>query len=190
MRNAEKADRLRNVEDQSSDYTDAELPLEAEPDVDEHRNERQPGCEQAIAKKLATHPRADHLNPPDLDLGERFGDARGDHPLRVLQLRLVVEANENISGRTEFLYSQVAKTERRKSFPDRIGRQRLRAAQLDHDPAMEIDPKVQSRIEEQNYRNSAEHRGCNQAGEAAAHELNRCAVGNQAKCPHECFFPG
>lgn len=33
------------------------------------RKERERGCEQAVAKELAAHPRIDHLDPPDLDFG-------------------------------------------------------------------------------------------------------------------------
>jgi hypothetical protein len=119
---AKNPDRLGDVEDQSGDDADAKLPLEAKPDVEEHRNERERGCEQAVAKQLAAHPRTDDLDPPDLDLRQRLGYPGRDHPLRVLQLGLVVEADQNVPRRAELLHPEVAKAERRKCCADRVGR--------------------------------------------------------------------
>jgi len=40
------------------------------------------------------------------------------------------------------LHPEVAKAERRECVTDRVGRKRLRAAQLDDDPAAKIDAQV------------------------------------------------
>src|SRR6202040_3531231 len=106
LRDGEEAHRLCHVEDQSGDDTDTELPLEAEPDIEEHRNERERGCEQAVAKQLAAHSRTDDLDSPDLNFRQRLGAPGRDHSLRVLELGLVIEADQNVPRRAELLHPE------------------------------------------------------------------------------------
>ena len=142
LRDGEEPDRLGHVEDQSDDDPDPELPFEPKPDVKEHRNERESGRQQAVAKQLAAHPRADDLDAPDLHIGQRRRDSGREQPLRVLELGLVVEADQNILGRAEFLHPEVAKAQWCKGLADRVGRKRMGAAQFDHDPAAKIDAEI------------------------------------------------
>src|SRR5208282_5381793 len=115
-------------EDQSDDDADAKLPLEAKPYVDEHRDEGEAGREQAVAKQLAADPGADDLCPADLHTGQRLGYSGRDHSLGVLQLRLVLEANQNVLRRAELLHSEVIETERCEGLADLVDLQRLRPA--------------------------------------------------------------
>ncbi len=94
---------------------DAELPLESKPDVGEHRDKSEAGCEQAVAKQLTADPGADDLSPPDLHAGQCFGHAGRDHLLRILEVRPVLEAKRDVLGRAELLHSEVAKAESAKA---------------------------------------------------------------------------
>ena len=55
------------------------------------------------------------------------------------------------------MHSQIAEAERGKGFTDRIGLKRMRAAQLDHDTAAEIDPEIEAGVEEEHHREGAQH---------------------------------
>jgi hypothetical protein len=157
---------------------DAKLPLEAKPDVDEHRGKREHSREQAVAEQFAADPGADDVDPPDLDIRQRLGDASRDDPLGVLDLLLIGETHENISRGAELLYAEIARVERCEGLADHIGLQRLCAAQLDGDAAAKINPEVQARIEKEGDGKDAEDRRCNDTREATAHELNSSAVGD------------
>src|SRR5262249_54352010 len=52
LRNTKESDRFGNIEDQRGDDTDAELPFEAEPDVEQNSEEGECGRHQAIMKQL------------------------------------------------------------------------------------------------------------------------------------------
>src|SRR5271167_996479 len=97
-------------------------------DVDEHRDEGEAGREQAVAKQLAADPGADDLGPPDLHTGQRLGYLGRDHSLRVLEVRLVLEANQNVLRRAELLDSEVIETKRRERRADLVDLERLRPA--------------------------------------------------------------
>jgi hypothetical protein len=98
--------------------------------------------------------------------------------LRVLEVRLVLKADQDVLRRAEFLYSEVAKTERREGLADFVDLECLRPAQFDDDTTAEIDPEIEAGVEEEHHRQGAQNRRPNEAGKTTTHELDICAVGN------------
>ena len=91
-----------------------ELPLEAEPEIDQDRADRRDDAERAIGQELARHARSDHLDAAIFDLlAERRPDLVDRCLLRLLAARLLRDADQHVGRPAELLQLDIAELQRR-----------------------------------------------------------------------------
>ncbi len=148
----------RHVVHQRGDGADAELPFEAEPDVEQHADHGGDDRQRPVPGKLPGNTRTDNLDTPVVVFVGAEGALRLLHGLllRRVAARLRRDADQHLVGRAESLHLDIAETEpaQRRAYLAKIRLGSL-ALHLDQGAALEIDAKIQAGNEGQ--RNGTDH---------------------------------
>src|SRR3974390_96365 len=123
-----------------------ELPFEAEPQVDQDADDREPEADYAIGQQLAGHARPHHLDAAVVDLVAERAAYFGDRLLLGrLATRLLGDTNQHVVRCAELLELNFAKAEpiQRRAHLGKIGGWGLRLY-LDQSATLEVDAEIQT----------------------------------------------
>ena len=158
----EEADGLRHVQHQCRDRTDRELPLEAEPDVNEHCQAGQADSQEAGAIQLAADFRSDNLDALETRVRRRrviacFDLVDGGH-LRLLGAGLALDsARGHGPVGAKFLETDLTQIEGFETAAQARRDQQGQRFDLDDDAADKIDAVIEARPDEEPERGKRQH---------------------------------
>ena len=151
-----------------------ELPFEAEPEIDQDREDREPEPDRAVGREARSTP-ADR--PPRSGGTPRRSPERLAHLgdgglLRLLAAGLLRDADQHVGRGAELLQLHLAETEsaERRAHLGEIGRPGLRL-HLDQRAADEVDAEIEPVEEEQQDGDDRQHRRDRKADAPKAHEV-------------------
>ena len=143
------ADRGRDVVDQGGDGADAVLPLEAEPQIDQHAEQRDQDGPDAVDQQLLADPRADELGALVAEAAAQSLVERTLDPLDRLPLRRLVAlgrlgADHHLVVGAGGLQRDLAEVElvQGRAHQGEVGRPR--GAHLEQHAALEVDAEIEA----------------------------------------------
>ena len=153
------------------DRAEAELPFEPEPDVSEDREDRGAHGDQAVEEQFRAHFRPDELGAAVFEIGsERRFDQVDRDLLGGIAAGLLLDADQNVVGGTEFLQRHFAETEPAENVAQLADLVRLRRLNFDQDATLEIDAVVHAPDREDHDRGNHQDRRDGEEDIAAADE--------------------
>ena len=167
------AHRKHKIVDVRHHGAERELPFEAEPQVDQDREDREHEPDGRVGQKLRRHARADYLDAAVVDVGAQgladFGDGG---LLRRIATGLLRDPDQHVGRAAELLQLDVAEIETRqcRAHLGKVGRSGLRL-HFDQRAADEIDPEIEPVEEVQHDRDDRQHRGRRKADAPETHEV-------------------
>ena len=171
--------------DQGCHRAEAELPFEAEPDVDEHGENGEANRHQPVQKQLFGDFGPNEFGAPVLDLRAKglLGLGHG-YLLGRLPAGLALDADQHVRRLAEFLQRHFAKTESREPASHVADGGGFGGAHLDHDAALEVDAVVQPLDGEQPHRNQHQQRRKDEKDLLLRNELEVDVGGHQFEAEH------
>src|SRR5919202_868973 len=162
------------------------MPLEAEPEIDQHHDDRQNHRDGAALDELAADARAHDLDAAIGDgVAERTFDLLDHGLLRRVPARLLLDADEHVVGRAEFLDLDLAQAQAVQFAADcaeiRLG---LRRQNLHQRTAAEIDAVVEAHGGEEQGTYDGEHAGQRERVAPQPHEADLGVVRDETQVTH------
>src|SRR5579859_2368079 len=180
----EEPDGFGDVEHQCDHGTDGELPFEAEPDVDHDHRQADAERVKAVAEQFRGDRSADSVGAQKFHAGDGLFQRGTDavHFLLDGGLRgLLPQADQDLGWIAEALHALLGDVVGREGGADLAEIGGARRSHLHHDAAGEVDALVQAWVEEQDDGGRGQDCGHDEAHVAASHELDLCAVADQAE---------